>query len=126
MKYAAPKVNLSANNNGFTLIEVFIAMLVLMIALLGMAGMAGNVIQANIFSRQMTTATSLAEDKMEELMNTLSAGGNDTITVSNHDFTRTWVVAQDTPLPNLVQVTVRVTFLWRENERNVELQTIMR
>ncbi len=101
-------------------------MLVLLVALLGMAGMAGNVIQANVFSRQMSTATSLAEDKIEEMLNTLSASGNDIITVGNHDFTREWVVELNTPLNGLTQVTVTVTFLWREIEREVELQTIMR
>ncbi len=101
-------------------------MLVLLVALLGMAGVAGNVIQANVFSRQMTTATSLAEDKIEEMLNTLSASGNDTITVGNHAFTRTWVVEPNTPLNGLTRVTVTVTFLWREIDREVELQTIVR
>lgn len=111
---------------GFTLIEVFIAMMVLLVALLGMAGMAGTVIQTNLLSRQVTTATSLAEEKIEEMLNTLSADGNDIISVGGNDFTREWVVENNTPLNGLTRVTVTVDFSWRGIEREVELQTIVR
>jgi len=53
-------------DTGFTLIEVVVALLVLTIGLLGMAALAISVMQGNKSSNQISTATALAQDKMEE------------------------------------------------------------
>ncbi len=131
------KMNTNANTlqqpEGFTLIEVFIAMLVLMIALLGMAGMAGTVIQANVFSRNMTAATSLAEEKIEELINTPPLNPNqlldesdpdNPVEVGNYEFTREWRVWPR--VDGVRRVRVTVTFSWRDTDRNVVLETYIR
>ncbi|MDO9528841.1 MAG: prepilin-type N-terminal cleavage/methylation domain-containing protein, partial [Syntrophales bacterium] len=55
------------NNNGFTLIEIMIAIFILTVALLGLAGVTVSVINGNAFSKEITTATTLAQDKMEEI-----------------------------------------------------------
>jgi len=54
-------------DSGFTLIETVIAMLVLTIGLLGMAALSISVMQGNKSSNRISTATALAQDKMEEL-----------------------------------------------------------
>ncbi len=73
--------------SGFTFIEVMMAMLILSVALLGIASISTNVTQGNAFGAHFTTATVLAQDKLEELINLdfteaslddLAAGNNST------------------------------------------------
>ena len=54
--------------NGFTLLEVLIAILVFSIGLLGVASMQMSAIVGNNFSGTLTEAQSWAVDKMEELL----------------------------------------------------------
>jgi len=50
---------------GFTLVVTLISMFILSVALLGMSSMLFSLIRATAQSRQMTTATALLQDKME-------------------------------------------------------------
>jgi prepilin-type N-terminal cleavage/methylation domain-containing protein len=52
---------------GFTVIEVLIALLVLLIGMAGILSLQLTSVQATAFSRHATEASVLAEDKMEEL-----------------------------------------------------------
>ncbi|MBF0120179.1 MAG: type IV pilus modification protein PilV [Desulfobacterales bacterium] len=54
------------NFEGFTLIEVLIAITILSIGLLGMAALQINIISGNNDSYMMTTAITLAQDKIED------------------------------------------------------------
>jgi len=56
-------------SQGFTLIEIMIAIFLLVVAMLGVISVTVMVIKGNSFSKTMTTATTLAADKMEELKN---------------------------------------------------------
>jgi len=56
---------------GFTLLEVLVAITILTIGLLGMASLTVGIIKANNFTKQVTTATTLAQDKMEKIRNTV-------------------------------------------------------
>ena len=53
--------------SGFTLIEVLVATALMVIGVLGLAGITIAVIQGNYVSGNITSATSLAQHKMEEL-----------------------------------------------------------
>lgn len=53
--------------NGFTMIEVLVAMLVLSIGLLGMAAMTVVVMRSNALSQQMSEATNIASTLMDRL-----------------------------------------------------------
>jgi prepilin-type N-terminal cleavage/methylation domain-containing protein len=57
------------NNNGFSLLEVLIAITVLAVGLLGVAGMQIHTIEGNDFSHDMTEAMILAQDTSETLAN---------------------------------------------------------
>ena len=53
--------------DGFTLIEVLIAIVILSVGLLGMASLTVGIIKGNKFSNDLSTATTLAQDKMEDI-----------------------------------------------------------
>jgi type IV pilus assembly protein PilV len=57
------------NKNGFTLIEVMIAMLILAIGILAVAKMQISAVKGNSAASGFTEATSFAQNKMEELVN---------------------------------------------------------
>ncbi len=56
------------NNNGFTIIEVMIAIAILSIGLLGIAKMQVTAIKGNHSSMKFTRATIIAQDQVEILM----------------------------------------------------------
>ncbi len=53
---------------GFTLIEVVVTMVLLSVGLMGLGPMMISVMQGNRFAQDMTLATSLAEDRIEEIL----------------------------------------------------------
>jgi prepilin-type N-terminal cleavage/methylation domain-containing protein len=55
---------------GFTLVEVLIAVMVLAVAFLAMYQMQAMAVRGNETGNQVTIATMLAQDKMEEIRNT--------------------------------------------------------
>jgi type IV pilus modification protein PilV len=67
--------------NGFTLIEVMIALVVLLLGMLGVMGMQYYAVSGNTQSRELRTATSLSQELIEQLRSTPYlnlAAGNDT------------------------------------------------
>lgn len=60
-------IKVCKNKNGFTFIEVLIAIAILSIGLLGLATMSTTASKFNAFSKNKTTAIALGQDKMEEL-----------------------------------------------------------
>ncbi|MCK4533917.1 MAG: prepilin-type N-terminal cleavage/methylation domain-containing protein [Syntrophobacterales bacterium] len=114
-----------SNDKGFTLIEIMIAMFILVIGLLGVAGVAVTVINGNAFSKEITTATTLAQDKMEELKNTRYSNitsGSDT---QESIYTRTWTSTPDSPAADMKTIDVTVQFQWKGTAHNVTLNTIV-
>ena len=64
----SPKRNINSQGEaGFTLIESVIAMLVTVVGLVSIAGMFTVAMKTNASSRNMTTATTFAQDKLEQL-----------------------------------------------------------
>ena len=66
---AQPNESTITENNaaGFTLIEAVIAMMVTVVGLVSIAGMFSLAMKTNASSRNFTTATTLAQDKLEQL-----------------------------------------------------------
>ena len=65
LKYRKSYAN---NEKGFSLLEVLISIVVLSIGLLGVANMQVVAIRINDNANQMTQATTITQDKVEELM----------------------------------------------------------
>lgn len=102
---------------GFTLIEVMIAILLTVIAVIGIMAMFMTQSRAGSYTRHTTEATTLAADKLEQLRTTASPTGAsqtgiDALGVAGGVFERAWTV---TPVgTSYSDITVRVG--WDEDE----------
>jgi len=100
--------------NGFSAIEVLIAMSILAVALLAIAGMFPSAYTNVDRSGEETTAVTLAQQRIEWLRNqAYTALVNGTTTENNitgyAGYTRTTVVQVDTPVTQVKRVTVTAT-----------------
>ena len=124
MKNRRFRSNVDSEHSGFTLIEVMVTIFVLVVGLLGLYTTIVGVIQGDAHSRNLTTATTLAQDKIEALRNqsydSLSSGSD-----SSSIFTRTWTVSGDSPAAGLATVAVSVGWTWKGTAHNVTMNTVI-
>jgi type IV pilus assembly protein PilV len=69
MKKHKNRITKKRGQAGFTLIEVLVAVIILAIGILGLAPMLVISMQGNQFSREMSDAAYLAQDRIEQLKN---------------------------------------------------------
>jgi len=117
-------------DNGFTLLEVLIAILILSVGLLGMASLTIGIINANRFSNDMTTATTLGQDKMEDIRRAgyANAVSETKATMSSpySDYKREVTVTDNTPATDMKTISIKVYWGGSSQEKhNVELKTIL-
>ena len=55
------------DEKGFTLIEILIATVIITVASLGIANLTIGIIRGNSYSQRLTTATTLAQDRLEQI-----------------------------------------------------------
>jgi Tfp pilus assembly protein PilV len=92
------------------MIELLVAMGILSIALLSLGSMVYSVMGSTSLSKGMTVATTLMQDKMEGLKNTVVSSlntGNDTVQLGNISYLRQWTVV---PSANTRTITVMVNW----------------
>ena len=115
------------NDNGFTLIEVLIAIVILSVGLLGMASLTVGIINGNKFSNGLTTATTLAQDKMEDIRRQDYSDVDDEAKAAcpspHAAYNRRVVVADGSPAANMKTVTV--TVWWDSDKFDLDLKTIL-
>jgi type IV pilus assembly protein PilV len=104
--------------NGFTLIEILIATVIITVASLGVASLTVGIIRGNAFSKRLTTATILAQDRLEEIKRLgyskagTAVGTENYGTIANFNgYKRVISVDADTPAPNMKKINVSV--YWR-------------
>jgi type IV pilus assembly protein PilV len=125
MNYKLPLIT----DDGFTLIEVMIALVVMSIGLTALASVQISAIQGNAFSKRMTTAVSIVDEKMEQIKSNLYteivSESSSQITQSNLNFTRQVTVTNNSPLTNTK--TINVTVSWSEGSKShsVPITTIV-
>lgn len=131
---------LGKKDEGFTILEVMIALVVLSIGLLGLGALQLVAIKGNSFSSEMTYATMLAQQQAETLKNhaytdaDLTQGTHSAVGSSKGvQYTVTWNVTDDTPDTNMktVNLTVRWTSLRQGTQSEADtvtarLRTIIR
>lgn len=125
-----------SSRQGFTLIEVLIAIFLLVIALLGLLSLTTTVIKGNAFSKMTTMATTLAKDKLEDVKNknydnvvsaTDYAASSGTVSGSSSGafYIRNCTVTPDSPAANMKSVNVQVSWMWSGTTHNVSASTII-
>jgi type IV pilus assembly protein PilV len=114
---------------GFTLIEIMIALVVMSIGLTALAAVQISAIRGNAFSKRMTTAVSIADEKIEQIKSIQYANiiseSSIQITQSNMNFTRQVTVTDNSPLPNSRKVEVVVTWSEGSKSHSVPITTIV-
>jgi len=118
---------------GFTLIEMLVAILILTIGLLGTAGLTTQIVHGNFFSKNITSATVIAQTQLEAVQNKGYAGATTTtfpsaatVSMGGVSFSRTTTIADNSPASNMKTIAVTVT--WNESNnvaRSVTLETIL-
>jgi len=113
------KARFLRGSQGFTLLEVVIAMLILAIALLGLAGLQVVAVQGNSLASQMTEATMLAQDQLEQLITTpfttLTGGANNVTGATGVGYNVQWVINPDPISAGDTSADVTVTVSWRDD-----------
>jgi type IV pilus assembly protein PilV len=115
--------------DGFSLIELMITLVILSIGLVALAGLQVSAIKGNAFSKRMTAAVSIANQKLEQIKDTAYANilseSSTQITQSNMSFTRQVTVTNNSPLANTKTVNVTVTWSDGSNSHSVPITTII-
>jgi Tfp pilus assembly protein PilV len=117
---AAGSTTGTAGNSGFTFIETFVALFVLTISMAGAMALMTWMMRANAYSNRTTTAVTLAQDKVDELLDqrySQIASGNDTANM----YRRNWQVVEDA-----AGKTITVTVGWsNQDNRNHQVAVAM-
>ncbi len=89
------------NQQGFSLLEVLVAIIVISFGLLGMAGLQGNALKMNRSALQSSLATELGHDMLERLRLARPSGGE-------------YEIELDDPIPTGTDVRDENIATWRE------------
>ena len=121
-----------SKDGGFTLLEVLVAMVILAVGLLGMASLSVGIIKGNDFSKEVSSATTCAKAKMEDMERLGYAGApasSGTVTEAYNTITdyprfkRETITAVDTPTAEMKKITV--TVYWDSDSHQVQLKTFL-
>ncbi len=120
------------SQKGIGLVEIIIAILIFGIGITAAMRTLPESNTATTRSRNLTVATNLAQEKIEELMGTplndaqFSAGNHtDSLNPLERIFTRTWSVTDNVPLTDMKQVTVTVSYTSGSSDNSVTLTTYL-
>ncbi|MEE9604900.1 MAG: prepilin-type N-terminal cleavage/methylation domain-containing protein [Candidatus Scalindua sp.] len=121
------------NNKGFTLIEIMVSIAIIAMGIFAVMSLVITVMKGNTLSKRVTTATTIAQGKMEDFKSmdydsVVDDPGTDTATA--YDTVYYWEanVEDDTPATDTKTITVDV--YWSSGgtdttHNNVELKTII-
>src|SRR5262245_19749724 len=115
-------------NAGFTLVEGMLTLAIISVSLLALAELQITALRGNALSRRITTAASMAEQRIEQLKNTsytnIQAEAATQVTASNLHFTRQ-VIVTNGPLPNTKSVSVLVSWQDQSKTHTLPIATII-
>ncbi|UCE64636.1 MAG: prepilin-type N-terminal cleavage/methylation domain-containing protein [Nitrospirota bacterium] len=120
------------NNQGISLLEVLVAMMLVSIVVLGIAGFSTVAIKGSALSRKMTKVVTLAQDSLEEIRRVgyRPALSDERSQVEPYGsipgeplFERIVTTKPNTPAPGLQTITVKVA--WDSDRHAISLATIL-
>ncbi len=122
------------NHNGFTMMDMLIALALLTIGLLGMAKLTVAIIFGNQVSNMVTKATIVAESKMEDIRRSGYKGIASTDTTNTDDFNeinnypefqRITKIDADAPVEGIKTITVTVNWKIRKRPKTMVISTML-
>jgi len=126
-------ITMIGNENGMTMVELMVVCVVISIAFMGLVAIFPLGMQNVNDSRMRTVATDLAQERMEELLDLrtndtdLDAGDhNDPDNPVRSTFNRFWTITDNTPVQDMKQIEVRVTYPRGSTTRDVTVVAYMR
>jgi len=121
-------LRLFLKSDGFSLIEILIALVILSITLLALAALMTTTMKNNALGGHLTEAATLAQNKLEQLLATPSAMIQPQLNTQLQDnpvgnssgitYTRTWIVVPNVPLPGTTLATITITVTWTDSTTN--------
>lgn len=112
----------AGNHDGFTIIEVVIAMAIFSIGILAVASLQVATIKGNSSARKITEAVTLAENRLETMLNLPYAGITDG-QATEGAYTTSWSVAENVIADNTKFLTVTVTH--PKTNENILMQLVI-
>jgi len=120
------------NNSGISLVEILVAMMILGIGLTMVMRMLPESNAATTRSRNVSKATNLAQEKIEQLMST-SFNNADLANGSHTDpdnpierhFNRSWTVQDDNPYSGMKHVVVRVNYPTSNSDSTITIDSVI-
>jgi len=126
-------ITMIGNEKGMTMVELLVVCVVISIAFMGLVAIFPLGMQNVNESRMRTVATDLAQERMEELLDLrtndadLNAGDHsDPDNPVRSTFNRFWTVTDNTPVQDMKQIEVRVTYPRGSTSRDVTVVAYMR
>jgi type IV pilus assembly protein PilV len=106
--------------DGFTLIEILISTVIITVASLGVANLTVGIMHGNSFSQRLTTATTLAQDRLEQIKRIGYQNAGTVVGTENYGDIANYsgykrVTKVDPQPPNMRMVTVEV--YWNAAEK---------
>ena len=118
------------NNQGFTLLELIVAISILTVGILAVASMQMASIRGNAFAGGVTEGTNYAADRLEKLASLawndsdLSAGSH-TDASPPTGYTITWVVTDNWPYTNTKRITLTAAWTKQGSQKSVVIEQII-
>ena len=106
-------------SNGFTLIEISIALIILAFALLALAGLMVTTTKNNSFGGHMTEAATFAQDKLEEFQamptDNINSGNDQKTGSQGIQYARNWAVITTTDVSSkTITKQINLTIIWAD------------
>jgi type IV pilus modification protein PilV len=133
------------NQQGFTLVEILVAMTLMVIGVFAVIGMQVVALQSNSIANQLTVATSLASEALEDISSsswssngtaltngttTLTFGASTTYGQYSYQsaglYTITCNPTLNAPVPGIAQLDVTVTYNYKGNSKSVTMSSYKR
>ena len=122
---ACQKAGPSIRDNGFTLLEVLLAITILSFGLLAVASMQVAALKGNTHARGVTEGSAVVVDRLEKLMALSYDSIVDGSTTVDNKYNLTWTVQADTPKTHTKTIVVTATWTDTGVSKSAQIQQVI-